>query len=103
MRPKVLRIRILPLKDIAIYVPRCGPHRRGPEPKFAITPPVIIRTAAQRRAPITASAQSRRRRCRACEQTRTPAGSLDFRRGARDAMPGPPLRYVEDRGGSTLF
>src|SRR5712691_9131495 len=26
MRPKFLRIRFWPLKDIAIYVPRCGPR-----------------------------------------------------------------------------
>src|SRR5947209_1056919 len=36
MRPKVLRIRFWPLKEIAIYIPRCGPRishpGRGPDP-----------------------------------------------------------------------
>src|SRR6202022_3362816 len=36
MRPKVLRIRFWPEKDIAIYVPRCGPRpdRGGTRSKF---------------------------------------------------------------------
>src|SRR5204863_9027798 len=89
MRPKVLRIRVLLLKDIAIYVPRCGPRGRGPEPQFAVTPPVTAPAPAPEGAAhwITASALFRRRRCRACERTRTPArqSRLSARRPGRDA------------------
>src|SRR5947208_15581621 len=38
MRPKVLRIRFWPLKEIAIYIPRCGPRgtHPGARPKSSV-------------------------------------------------------------------
>src|SRR5437763_2068988 len=49
MRPKVLRIRFWPLKEIAIYVPRCGPRGAcpGARPKssIAVTSPRAARSA----------------------------------------------------------